>query len=214
MADDPTDDPTDESGGRRGRKGRRARRKAREEETPEEIQSRSQWRKKAAAERIEDLKKEQEELQKILKTEEDTYAVKELQKVLSETNDELLKTYREHMRDLARKGEIITQELKDQVRELEKVVKEEQKRAKAVEESAEAAANLGKSLGQAFRVTRGGIIDVQNLGDKFQQMGKAIGNSKEGLLNFGKEFGKSFGGAYLQMVVDMATMLVNLCTLN
>ena len=214
------DDPTDESGGRRGRKGRRARRRAREEaaaeetpateETPEEIQARSQWRKKAAAERIEDLKKEQENLQKILKTEQDTYALKELQKTLAETNAELLATHREHIRDLARTNREIPEELKKQTRELEKIVKEEEKRAKAVEESAQAAANLGKSLGQAFRVTRGGIIDVQNLGDKFEDMGKTLGNAKEGLLNFGKEFGKSFGGAYLQMVVDMATMLVNL----
>lgn len=171
------DDPTDESGGRRGRKGRRARRRAREEaaaeetpateETPEEIQARSQWRKKAAAERIEDLKKEQENLQKILKTEQDTYALKELQKTLAETNAELLATHREHIRDLARTNREIPEELKKQTRELEKIVKEEEKRAKAVEESAQAAANLGKSLGQAFRVTRGGIIDVQNLGDKF-----------------------------------------------
>lgn len=212
------DDPTDDSGGRRGRKGRRARRKEREEEasatppeeTVEEVQSRAQWRKKAAAERVDDLKKEQENLQKILKTEEDTYAIKELQKALAETNAELLKTQREHMRDLARLQKEIPHELREQVRELEKVVKEEERRAKAVEESAQAAANLGKSLGKAFRVTRGGVIDVTNLSDKFGELGKAISSGKKGLMEFGLNFAKAFGGSYLQMVIDMATMLVKL----
>jgi hypothetical protein len=210
------DDPTDSSGRRSGQKGRRARKKEREEaaaapeETTEEAQTRAQLQKKTAAERMVYLQKEKEALKKILETEEDRYAVKELENILAATNADLLKAQREHMRDLALLSEKIPEELKKQTIELEKIVKQEEKRASALQESDAAAAQLGKSLGEAFRVTRGGAVDVTRVGEKIKTMTKAVQAGSKGLKDFGLNLVEGVGYGYMQMVVDMATAIVKL----
>ena len=114
------------------------------------------------------------------------------------------------MRDLAQQNKDIPDELKKQTRELEKIVKQEEKRAAALDASDQAAASLGKSLGEAFRVTRGGAVDVTRIGDKIKDMTKALKAGREGWTQFGLGLVQGVGYGYMQMVVDMATMIVNL----
>ena len=175
---------------------------------------------------IDALEAENEQLEKIIEQTKDRVVKEEALEMRAQNRKELLKQEQATLRQMIRDGETDLADQQKKVRLLREQRDASQQLAQYQKEGAQHAEEMGQALGDAMRVTKGGVVDVKKFAGSIAGATKKIGKGlkgakdwKEGLATLGKGLTKfATAGLFsiIQIWIDMATVVfeVNMAVEN
>lgn len=168
--------------------------------------------------RVGALREEHIALSEILESSKSRVAKEEVSKLLTENRRRLLTAEQKILRQMIVDGRTDLDQQQKKIKGLEEANKAHAEQASSIKEGAAAAEDLGQALGQAMKITKGSIVNVNKIAAGLGKAAKAAKgmasggwkNFGESMLKFAGALGKASFLSYVQIIFDLMQMIVEM----